>query len=132
MSLHTAKLFIRPLALAATALFFHISVASAADSAGDIQQQMKGLLTGTITAHFGSQSGPREGGKVTARVVDSQELVKQLLLGRTPSGAETTKHFGVSGDSAKTQARERPVAYRDSQAAVRHVLLGQSHASDAS
>ena len=120
MSLHTAKLFIRPLALAATALFFHISVASAADSAGDIQQQMKGLLTGTITAHFGSQSGPREGGKVTARVVDSQELVRQILLGTT------------TGASGKPETQKRQVAFDDVQAAVRQVLLGQRHARDAS
>jgi hypothetical protein len=132
MSLHTAKLFIRPLALAAAALFFHTSVASAADSTADIQEQMKGLLAGTIAAHVTSQSGPRDGDTVSTRAVDSQELVKQLLLGTTNSSAETSKHSGVTGDSSKTQARERSVAHRDSQAAVRHVLLGQSHASDAS
>ena len=58
MSLHIAKRFIRPLVLASAAIFFHISVASAADSAGDVQQQMRELLTGTTTAHLTSQSGP--------------------------------------------------------------------------
>ena len=132
MSLHIAKRFIRPLVLASAAIFFHISVASAADSTGDVQQQMKELLTGTTTAHFGSQSGPGDGDKVTVRTVDSQELVKQLLLGKTGTGAETSKHSEVAGDSAKTQPGERRVSYRDPQAAVRHVLLGQSRASDAS
>jgi hypothetical protein len=131
MSPRIAKL-IRPLALAAAAVFFHISVASAGDSTGDIQQQMKELLTGTTTAHFASQSAPRDGGTVSTRTVDSQEFVKQLLLGRTPSGAETSKRSGVAGDSAKTQPAQRSVAQRDSQAAVRHVLLGRAHASDAS
>ena len=130
MSPRIAKL-IRPLALAAAAVFFHISVASAGDSTGDVQQQMKELLTGTATAHFDSQSAPRDSDTVSTRIVDSQEFVKQLLLGRS-SGAESGKRSEVAGDSAKTQARERPVAYRDSQVAVRHVLLGQSHASDAS
>jgi hypothetical protein len=131
MSLHIAKRFIRPLVLASAAILFHISVASAADSTGDVQQQMKELLTGTTTAHFASQSGPRDDDKVTARMVDSQEFVKQLLLGRTGPGAQTSKRSGVAGDSAKTPG-ERSVAYRDPQAAVRHVLLGESHASDAS
>jgi len=130
MSPRIAKL-IRPLALAAAAVFFHISVASAGDFTGDIQQQMKELLTGTATAHLASQSAPRDSDTVSTRTVDSQEFVKQLLLGRS-SGAESSKRSEVAGDSAKTQAPERPVTYRDSQAAVRHVLLGQSHASDAS
>ena len=132
MSRHIAKRFIRPLALAAAAIFFHISFASAADSTGDIQQRMKELLTGSTTAHLASQSAQRDGDKATARPGDSQELVKQLLLGRTVIGADTSRHSEVAGDSAKTQPQDRSVAYRDSQVAVRHVLLGQSHASDAS
>jgi hypothetical protein len=132
MPLHIAKRFIRPLVLASAAIFCHISVASAADSTGDVQQQMKELLSGITTAHSASQSGPRDDDKVTARTVDSQEFVKQLLLGRTGPGAQTSERSGVAADSAKTQRGERSVAYRDSQVAVRHVLLGQSHASDAS
>jgi len=131
MSPHIAKL-IRPLVLAAAAVFFHVSVASAADSTGDIQQQMQELLAGSTAAHVASQSGLRDHDTVSDRTVDPQEFVKQLLLGRAPSGAETSKRSGVAGDSAKTQPAERSVAYRDSQAAVRQVLLGQSHASDAS
>jgi hypothetical protein len=130
MSPRITKL-IRPVTLAAAAVFFHIGVASAGGSAGDVQQQMKELLTGTATAHFASQSAPRDSDTAPTRTVDSQEFVKQLLLGRS-SRAESGKRSDVAGDSAKTQARELPVAYRDSQAAVRHVLLGQSHASDAS
>jgi hypothetical protein len=131
MSPHIAKL-IRPLVLAAAAVFFHISVASAADSTGDIQQQMQELLAGSTAAHVASQSGLHDHDTVSDRTVDSQEFVKQLLLGRTGSGAETNKHSQVAGDTAKTQPRERSVAHRDSQTEVRRVLLGQSHASDAS
>ena len=131
MSPHIAKL-IRPLVLAGAAVFLDISVASAADSAGDIQQQMQELLAGSTAAHVASQSGLHDPDTVSDRSVDSQEFVKQVLLGRTASGAQTSKRSGVAGDSAKTQPAKRPVAYRDSQTAVRHVLLGQSHASDAS
>ena len=45
MSLHIAKLFKSPLALASAALVIHIGAATAADSTADIQQQMKELLT---------------------------------------------------------------------------------------
>lgn len=133
MSLHIAKLFSAPLALASAALVVHIGAATAADSTGDIQQQMRELLTGTPTAHFAPQSGPRDG-KVTTRTVDSQEVVKQLLLGTAGSrvgGAETIKHSEVAGALDKTDPPKRPVAYGDMQAAVRQVLLGQPYASDA-
>lgn len=130
MSLHIAKRFIRPLVLASAVIFFHISVASAGDSPGDTQQRMKELLTGTAPAHFIPQSAGREGSKATAQAVDSQEFIKQLLLGTTRPSAQTSKPSQAASASVDSQARA--VAYRDSQAAMRHVLLGQSHASDAS
>jgi hypothetical protein len=132
MSLHIAMLFSRPLVLASATLVIHIGAAMAGDSTGDSQQQMKELLTGTTTAHFAPQSGGREGSKATTRTVDSQEFVKQVLLGTTGSGAQVSKHSEVARASAESHPRERSVAYRDTQAAVRRVLLGQSHASDAS
>src|SRR5689334_10081839 len=93
MSLHVAKLFKSPLALASAALVIHISAAAAADSTGDIQQQMKELLAGTITAHSAPRSAPREG-KVTEPTADAQELARQVLLGTAGSrlgGHEETK-----------------------------------------
>jgi hypothetical protein len=131
MSLHIAKFFSRPLALASAALVIHMGAATAADSTGDIQQQMKELLTGTSKAHSAPQSGPRDA-KVTTRAVDSQEFVKQLLLGTTASpvgGAETMKYSEVAGASGQTKPEKRP-ASGDMQAAVREALLGQPHASE--
>jgi len=133
MSPHIAKLFSRSLVLASATLVIHVGAATAADSTGDIQQQMKALLTGTPTAQPAPQSGPREG-KVTSPTADAQEFVKQLLLGTAgsrPGGAETIKHSEVAVASGKTASQQRPVAYGDMQAAVRQVLLGQPHASDA-
>src|SRR2546430_9935540 len=46
MSLHIAKFFKNPLALAGAALVIHIGAATAADSTGDVQQQARELLTG--------------------------------------------------------------------------------------
>ena len=132
MSLHDVKLFGPPLVLASIALVLHIGAAMASDAANDSQQRMKELLAGTATAHYIRQLAGQEGSQAAARTVNSQELVKQLLLGATGSSAQTGKHPQVARASAETQPRERSVAYRDSQAAVRRVLLGQSHASDAS
>jgi len=134
MSRHIAKLFTRPLGLAATALVLHVGAATAADSKGDIQQQVRDMLTGTATTHFVAQSGPHEG-KVTTAALDSQEFVKQLLLGTAANrvgGAEAGKHPDVVEASGKTEAQKRAVASIDMQAAVRQLLLGQPHANDAS
>jgi len=134
MSLHIAKLFSRPLALASAALVIHIGAAAAADSTADVQQQARELLAGTTAAHSAPQSGLRDG-KATRPTADAQELARQLLLGATGSrvgDAKTIKHSEIAGASRKTELRGRPVAYGDAQAAARQVLLGQHHASDAS
>lgn len=133
MSRRIAKLFTRPLALTATALVLHVGAATAADSNGDIQQQVREMLTGTATTHFVPQSGPHDG-KVTPPAVDSQEFAKRLLLGTATvsGGPQTSKHAEVSAASDTTVAQKRPVASIDMQAAVKKMLLGQPHASDAS
>jgi len=134
MSQHIAKFFVRPLTLASAAIVIHIGAATAGDLKGDAQQRMKEVLTGTTTAHFAPQSEPLDA-KVTTRSVDSQESVRQLLLGITASRArntETIKHSEIAGASGRTEIRKRPVANGDTQAAVRQVLLGQHHARDAS
>ena len=133
MSLHISKLFKSSLALASAVLVIHVGAAAAADSMGDTQQQMKELLTGATTAPATPQSGARDG-NVTARSADVQEWVKQLLLGATVSGregAEVIKHSEVAAAWEATGSGQRATTYGDSQAAVRQVLLGQQHASDA-
>jgi hypothetical protein len=120
MSRRIAKLFTRPLALAATALVLHIGTATAADSKGDIQQQVREMLTGPPATHF----VPHDGNVTTPAVVDSQEFVKQLLLG--------TAAYRVEGPDANKQPQKRPVASIDMQAAVQKMLLGQPYARDAS
>ena len=120
MSLHIAKLFSRPLALASAALVIHMGVASAADSTGDSQQQMKASLAGTTKAHSAPQSGLRDGA-VTSPTPDAQELARQLLLGTTGSpvrGAHTTKHSEVAGATGETEPQKHRVANGDAQAAA--------------
>ena len=134
MSRHIAKLFGSPLVLAAAALVIHIGTAAAADSKGDIQQQVRELLSGTSTTHFVPRSGQSDS-KATTPAVDSQESVKQLLLGATASrvrDAETISHSKVAAAPGNTELQQRPVARADIQAAMRQLLMGQLHASDAS
>ena len=126
MSRHIAKLFKAPLLLASAALVIHIGTASAADPKGDIQQQVREMLSGTPATHVVAQSTSSDR-RATTSTVDSQEFAKQLLLG--------TAAFRGGGQSealrasAKTETQKRP---GDMQAAVRQLLLGQSHAHDAS
>src|SRR2546429_7404701 len=107
MSLHIAKFFKNPLALAGAALVIHIGAATAADSTGDAQQQARELLTGTTTAHSAPQSAPRDG-KVTRPTADAQELARQVLLGTTGSrvgGAEAIKQSEAARASGKTDRK---------------------------
>jgi type IV secretory pathway VirJ component len=127
MSLHIAKLFMRPLALASAALVVHIGAASAADATGDIQQQLREMLAGIPTAHSTPQSAPRDS-RATSPIADAQDLAQQLqsLLGAA------IKHPEVTGPSRKATPQERRVAYSNAQEAARQVVLGTPHASDAS
>jgi len=130
MSLQTAKLFKNPLALAGAALVIHIGPATA----GDVQQQARDLLTGTIADHSAPQSSPREG-KVSRPTADAQESARALLLGTSGTrvgGAETIKQSEVAGASGESARKARPVGHGDAQAAARQLLLGQLVASDAS
>jgi len=134
MSLHNAKHFRGPLALASAAFLIHIGAATAADSAGNIQEQMNALLAGTATTHTASQSGPRDR-SATTPTVNAQESIRQVLLGNTASSrgsTDPTARPELARTSSETKSRERLVAHGDSQPAVRQVLLGQHNASDAS
>jgi hypothetical protein len=124
MSLHIHKLFKNPLALAGGALFIHIGSAIAADATGDTQQQVRDFLTGANTAHSSARSVSSEGA-VASPTADGQELIRQVLLGTAGSrvtGAQVVDHAEIANIEA---ARQRPVLYSDTQAAVRQFLIGQ-------
>ena len=135
MSLHIAKHFSRPLALASAAFLIHIGAATAADSTGGLQEQMNALLAGATPAYSAPQSGPRDT-SATTPTANAQELLSRVLLGTTGSrlgSTETTARSGIARVPNETESRERLVAYGNTQVAVvQQVLLGQHHASDAS
>ncbi len=132
MSLPISRLFSRPRVLVLATFAIHMGVATAADSTGDIQQQVKGFLAGATQTYSTPGFGAREG-KATARTADTQEFAKRFLLGTTSSSlgsVETTKHSEGTGASDKAEPQVRAVAYSNIQAPGEQLLLGAQHASD--
>jgi hypothetical protein len=127
MSVRITRPLRRALPLAATALFLHFGSAAAANPQGDIQQQMRDVLTGSIATHAipHSESDPAAAVRSNA---DTQAFVQQLLLGWSVSHvgrANTAKQrlqAEVSVSSQQSQADD------DFQSTVRQSLLGE-HAS---
>jgi hypothetical protein len=124
MSLHIGKFF-RPSALIATALLIHTCTALAADAAGDLQQQMRELLTGTITAQT-AQPSQRRDDRTVSRTADVLELERRLLLGATDSRVQgtqaMTRRESVAGMST---VKKDLLAHDDAQASARRLLLGR-------
>jgi hypothetical protein len=134
MSQHIAKLIKAPLVLASAALAVHIGTAAAADSKADFQQQVREMLSGAPATHFIPQSGQSDS-RPTTSAADSQAFARQLLLGATVPrvrDTEATNHSNVAAAPGNTELQKRPVARADIQAAMRQLLMGHSHARDAS
>lgn len=124
MALHIGKPF-RPSALIATALLIHTCTALAADPAGDLQQQIRELLAGTITTQS-AQPSERRGDRTVSRTADLQELERRLLLGATDSRIQGTQAMtrpeSVAGMST---VKKDLFAHEDAQASARRLLLGR-------
>jgi hypothetical protein len=124
MSLHIRKPF-GPSALIATVLLIHTYTAAAADAAGDLQQQIRQLLAGTITTQSARPSERRDD-RTVSRTADLQELERRLLLGATDSRIQGTQAMtrpeSVAGMST---AKKDLLAHDDAQASARRLLLGR-------
>src|ERR1700685_4561243 len=90
MSIHIPKSFTRSSSLIAAALLIRIGGAMAADSAGDVQQQMRELLAGksatrsALTTESHDAVTPR-------RSADAQALARRLVRGVTDSRLKGTQ-----------------------------------------
>jgi hypothetical protein len=124
MSLHIGKFF-HPSPLIATALLIHTCTALAADAAGDLQQQMRELLAGTITAQT-AQPSQRRDDRTVSRTADVLELERRLLRGATEPRAQGAQAMAGS-DSATGVATVNKdlLAHDDAQASARRLLLGR-------
>ncbi|MGB9330252.1 MAG: hypothetical protein WCB10_05745 [Steroidobacteraceae bacterium] len=124
MSLHIRKSF-GPSALIATVLLIHTCTAAAADAAGDLQQQIRELLAGTITTQS-AQPSERRDDRAVSRTADLQELERRLLLGATDSRIQGTQAMtrpeSVAGMST---VKKDLLAHDDAQASARRLLLGR-------
>jgi hypothetical protein len=131
MSVHIVKFFNRPLPIISAALLIHVGGAVAADSAGDVQQQARELLTGRIA----TQSAPpseRRADRAVRSTGDAQELARRLLRGVNDSGVQGTEPLTRPDNAAapveSTVQKGVPV-HGDAQAMARRLLLGQANAA---
>jgi hypothetical protein len=124
MSLHIGKFF-RPAALIATALFIHTCTALAAEAAGDLQQQMRELLAGRITAQSAQQSQRRDD-RTVSRTTDVLELERRLLLGATDSRDRDAQAMaGADSAAGVSTVKKDLLAHDDAQSSARRLLLGR-------
>jgi len=124
MSLHIRKSF-GPSALITTVLLIHTCTAVAADAAGDLQQQMRQLLAGTITTQS-AQPSERRDDRAVSRSVDLQELERRLLLGATDYRAQGAQATAGSDSAAGVSTVKRDLfAHDDAQSSARRLLLGR-------
>lgn len=127
MSVRITRSLRRALPVAAAALSLHFGSAAAANPQGDIQQQMRDVLTGSIATHAIAHSESDPAAAVSSNA-DSQAFAQQLLLGWSVSHlgrANTAKQRLQADVSASSQ---QPQADEDFQSTVRQSLLGE-HAS---
>ena len=132
MSTHISRFSRVSLALAAAALVAQSAVAAehtAAEGAGDVQQQVSALLAGTTVAHA-SRGAPRH---VEPRHVepagprfDAQQYIGQVLL--SVPGVGNTAAPGPAHAAAVGLAKDRSAA-ADLQAAVQSSILGKRSAA---
>jgi hypothetical protein len=124
MSLHIGKIS-RPSTLIAAVLLIHTCTAVAADAGGDLQQQMRELLAGRITAQSAQPSQWRDD-RTVSRTADLQELERRLLLGTTDSRAKGAQAM-TRPDSAAgmSSVKKDLLAHDDAQASARRLLLGR-------
>src|SRR3977135_3635066 len=90
MPLHIAKFLSPPLALISAALLIHVGGAVAADSAGDVQQQARELLTGRIATQSAPTSERRDD-RAGSATGDAGERAGRLRGGVKDSGAQGTE-----------------------------------------
>jgi hypothetical protein len=126
MSLHIVKSFSRSSSLIAVALLIRIGGAVAADSAGDVQQQMRELLAGRVAARS-APTTERHDDRTLRPTADVQELARRLLLGVTDSRVKGTEAItrpenAVAPNDSTLQ--RGLLVQGDAQRMARRVILG--------
>lgn len=125
MSIHTARRLGTALAAAAAALFTQIGSAAAASPQIDFQEQVRGVLTGSIAAIPHSDPDPANGVRSNS---GAQQFAQQLLLGWSVSHLGRTQASRQTLQAKASESTQRPQSDEDFQSTVQEVLLG-AHAS---
>jgi hypothetical protein len=128
MSIRITKSVSRAIPVAAAALFLHIGSAAAASPQGDIQQQMREVLTGSNATRAIPHSEADAATAVRSNV-DTQAFARQLLLGWSVSQvgrANTTKQ---PLQAEASESGQQAAADEDFQSTVRQSLLGRRASS---
>ncbi len=129
MSLHIVKFLSR--SFIAAALLVHVGGAVAADSAGDVQQQIRELLAGKIATRS-QPPAERRADRAVRPTGDAQELARRILLGVTESGVQGTKSTTRPDNAAapvEFTEQKSVLLHGDAQAMARRLLLGQANAA---
>lgn len=128
MTIRFTQSFSRALPIAAVALFVHVGSAAAASPQGDIQQQMREVLTGHIATHAvpHSQSAPAT---AVHSNVDAQAFARQLLLGWSVSRVGRANTVKQKLQAETSESSQKPQTDEDFQSTVRQSLFGESASS---
>ena len=128
MSIHITRRLSTALPIAAAALFVQIGSAAAASPQADFQQQVRGVLTGSIAAHAipHSDADPANAVRSTS---DAQRFAQQLLLGWSVSHLGRTQATKPKLQAKASDSRQKTPADEDFQSTVRQSLLGESASS---
>ena len=124
MTIRITQSLSRALPIAAAVLFLQIGSAAAASPQGDIQEQMRKILSGSVATHTIHPSESRST-DVVASDPDAQEFARQLLLGWSAS-----HHLGHAKatkprlQAAAVASGQTPRSDGDFQSTVRQSLLG--------
>ena len=130
MSPRFTRFFIHPLALLPAAFLVHIGAAVAGDSAGDVQQQVRDLLSGRSQAQFGAPA-EQSTDRTAKSPGDAHDSARRLLLGLTEStgpGRAVARPENAAAQVSSAVHRNTH-GHDDAQATARSLILGRSNAA---
>jgi hypothetical protein len=128
MTIRITQSLSRALPMAAVALFVQIGSAVAASPQGDIQEQMREVLSGSVATHANQPSESRSTDVVRSDP-DAQEFARQLLLGWSVSHAGHAKAPKQNLRAEAVESSQTPRADETFQSSVRQSLLGERASS---
>ena len=106
----------------------HIGAAAAGNSAGDVQQQVRDLLSGRSQAQFGAPA-EQNTDRTAKSPGDAQDSARRLLLGLTDSTGPDSRAMARPENAAaqvSSAVQRNTHGYDDAQAMARSLILDRS------